>query len=89
MIEQEYILLIMNCKKYLKKAKFQRMTWLQKIPTYLRYYHVIGEEKLDNEFEFDDDNVPLNIKASVTANGFSEISSFRYPLNFIWLTPYH
>jgi len=64
MIEQEYILLIMNCKKYLKKAKFQRMTWLPKIPTYLRYYHVIGEEKLDNEFEFDDDNKILWVKVA-------------------------
>ena len=41
MIEQEYIMLIMNCKKYLKKAKFQKMTWLPKIPSYLQYYHVI------------------------------------------------
>ena len=62
MIEQEYIMLIMNCKKYLKKAKFQKMTWLSKIPSYLRYYHVIGEPQLDSEFKFDDINNILWIK---------------------------
>ena len=34
MIQQEYIMLIMNCKKYYKKAKFQKMAWLPKIPDY-------------------------------------------------------
>ena len=62
MIEQDYILLIMNCKKYLKKAKFQKMTWLPKIPSYLKYYHVIGEEELDVDFKFDDVNNILWIK---------------------------
>lgn len=62
MIEQDYILLIMNCKKYVKKAKFQKMTWLPKIPSYLKYYHVIGEEELEHDFKFDDENNILWIK---------------------------
>ena len=62
MIEQEYIMLIMNCKKYLKKAKFQKMTWLKYIPSYLRYYHVIGEPQLDTKYKFDNDNNILWIK---------------------------
>lgn len=62
MIEQEYIMLIMNCKKYLKKAKFQKMTWLQKIPQYLEYYHVIGEPELDTRYKFDNENKILWIK---------------------------
>ena len=56
MIEQEYIMLIMNCKKYLKKAKFQKMTWLPKIPDYLSFYHVIGEPELDARYKFDNEN---------------------------------
>lgn len=62
MIEQDYILLIMNCKKYIKKAKFQKMTWLPKIPSYLKYYHVIGETELDSDFKFDNDNNILWLK---------------------------
>lgn len=62
MIQQDYIMLIMNCKKYVKKAKFQKMTWLPKIPSYLKFYHVIGEPELDSEFKFDDENQILWIK---------------------------
>ena len=62
MIEQEYIMLIMNCKKYLKKAKFQKMTWLPKIPSYLKYFHVIGEPELDARYKFDNENKILWIK---------------------------
>jgi hypothetical protein len=62
MIEQEYIMLIMNCKKYLKKAKFQKMTWLPKIPDYLTFYHVIGEPDLDVKYRFDNENRILWIK---------------------------
>jgi hypothetical protein len=61
-MEQDYIMLIMNCKKYIKKAKFQKMTWLPKIPSYLKYYHVIGEPTLDSEYKFDDENQILWIK---------------------------
>jgi len=62
MIEQEYIMLIMNCKKYLKKAKFQKMTWLKNIPSYLRFYHVIGDPELDDDYKFDHENQILWIK---------------------------
>ncbi len=36
MIDQEFIMLIMNCKKYVKKALFQKRTWLKTIPSYLK-----------------------------------------------------
>ena len=62
MIDQEYIMLIMNCKKYLKKANFQKMTWLPKIPDYLTFYHVIGEPELDTRYKFDNENKILWIK---------------------------
>lgn len=64
MIEQDFIMLIMNCKKYAKKAKFQKMTWLPRIPAYLRFYHVIGDEALDTAFKFDDANNVLWVKVA-------------------------
>ena len=62
MIEQEFIMLIMNCKKYVKKAVFQKMTWLKQIPSYLKYYHVIGDESLDTDFKFDNETNTLYVK---------------------------
>lgn len=56
MINQEFIMLIMNCKKYVKKATFQKMTWLKQVPSYLKYYHVIGDESLETDYKFDNDN---------------------------------
>ena len=57
-------MLIMNCKKYLKKAKFQKITWLPKIPKYLTYYHVIGDDELKDEFNFDNENRVLWVKVA-------------------------
>jgi hypothetical protein len=62
MIKQEYIMLIMNCKKYAKKATFQKMTWLPHIPDYLRFYHVIGNPELDTKYTFDNEKNILWIK---------------------------
>ena len=64
MIQQDFILLIMNCKKYTKKALFQKQTWLKKIPSYLKYYHVIGDEELDKEYVFDNENMILWLKVA-------------------------
>jgi hypothetical protein len=89
MIEQEYIMLIMNCKKYIKKALFQKKTWLQNIPLHLKYYHVIGESDLDTEFKFDNENRVLWVKTAddynslpnkvITAyNAVFETFNFKY-----------
>jgi hypothetical protein len=64
MIEQEFIMLIMNCKKYVKKALFQKRTWLKTIPDYLLYYHVIGDESLETAYKFDNENNILWIKVA-------------------------
>ena len=64
MIEQEFIMLIMNCKKYMKKALFQKHTWLKTIPTYLKYYHVIGDESLETAYKFDNENNILWVKVA-------------------------
>ena len=62
MIDQEFIMLIMNCVKYEKKALLQKNTWLKLIPSYLRYYHVIGDEKMETMYRFDEVNHVLWVK---------------------------
>lgn len=58
MIEQEIIMLIMNCKKYATKALFQKATWLKMIHSNIQYYHVIGDETLETSYRFDNaDNI--------------------------------
>ena len=64
MIQQDFILLIMNCKKYAKKALYQKQTWLKQIPSYLKYYHVIGDEELEKEYVFDNENMILWLKVA-------------------------
>ena len=64
MIDQEFIMLIMNCKKYAKKSLFQKMTWLKQIPQYLKYYHVIGDESLETDFKIDNETNTLYVKVA-------------------------
>lgn len=64
MINHDYILLIMNCKKYLTKAEYQKNTWLLNLPSYIKFYHVIGDEELDCDFKFDDDRNLLLVKVA-------------------------
>lgn len=65
--DKEYILLIFNCVKYKHKALNQKNTWLRDLNTLknknrLKYFHVIGDPKLDQEFSFDTVNQILWIK---------------------------
>ena len=62
-IKQDYLLLIMNCVKYRKKALIQKSDWLQRIPSYLKYYHVIGNENMDKDFLIDEEERVIWVKA--------------------------
>lgn len=62
-IKQDYLLLIMNCVKYRKKALVQKSDWLQRIPSYLKYYHVIGNEKMEEDFLIDEEERIIWVKA--------------------------
>lgn len=59
---QDFILLIMNCEKYRYKAELQKSGWLKHLPQKLIYYHVIGNEELETEYKFDEDNRVLYVK---------------------------
>ena len=78
MINQEFILLIMNCKKYKEKAQFQKNTWLKNIPSYLKYYHVIGDETIDNEYIFDEINHILWVKTADDYNSLPKKVIYSY-----------
>lgn len=55
-LQHDFILLIMNCKKNSYKLQIQKQTWLKNIlPSYIKYYHVIGDENLEREYFFTDD----------------------------------
>lgn len=60
--EQDFILLILNCKKYKNKAMFQKLTWLKSLPDYIPYYHVIGDENMKTEYKFDEETRTLWVK---------------------------
>jgi hypothetical protein len=79
MKEQEFIMLIMNCKKYFNKALYQKKTWLKIIPSDLKYYHVIGDDKIDKPYTFDDDNNILwvNVKDDYNSLPNKVISSYN------------
>jgi hypothetical protein len=59
---QPFVLLIMNCQKYASKAAHQKNTWLKELPSSLIYYHVVGDETLNQEFAFDNEARVLTVK---------------------------
>ena len=79
MIEQEVIMLIMNCKKYEWKADIQRNTWLKYIPSFIKYYHVIGNEDLEAEYKFIEEANILYVKTLDDYNSLPNkvITSFK------------
>jgi len=91
MIEQEYILLIMNCKKYKEKAMQQKQSWLKKLSSRLIYFHVVGDPLLDDDagyyFDFvekvlyvqtEDDYISLPKKVFAAYKAISETYQFKY-----------
>jgi len=93
MIEQEFIMLIMNCKKYMKKALFQKRTWLPFIPSYLRFYHVIGDENMTTDYKFDDENKILWVRVADDYNSLPKkvIASYKavietFEFNYLFKT---
>jgi hypothetical protein len=60
--DYQYILLILNCKNYEYKAAKQRDSWLKEIPDWLAYFHVIGDENIEEDFTFDMESRILYVK---------------------------
>lgn len=60
--KKDFILLIMNCVKYRYKAELQKEGWLKTIPTFIHYYHVLGDPTLSVDFHFDEEERILWVK---------------------------
>ena len=61
------------------KAQFQKQTWLKNIPSFLKYYHVIGDPLLETEYKFDNENNILWVKVGDDYNSLPNkvISSYN------------
>ena len=90
-MEVDFIMIILNCKKYKNKALFQKMAWLKMIPEYILYYHVIGNENMIEEYKFNnetktlwvktkDDYVSLPKKVLVAHKAILQTYKFKYLL---------
>jgi hypothetical protein len=75
--EVDFVLLIMNCEKYKWKAELQKASWLPLIN--LKYYHVLGNETLTTEYEFDNYSNILWVKTKDDYNSLPDkvISSYQ------------
>lgn len=62
-INVSFVLMILNCEKYMMKAQHQKETWLHPscCPSMV-YYHVRANPTLDQEFYFDDENHVLTVR---------------------------
>lgn len=78
MIEQDFILLIFNCEKYRFKADKQKETWLMNLPSTILYFHVIGNPKLTNDFEFNHNKHILYVKVDDDYNSLPKKVIFAY-----------
>lgn len=91
MIQQDYILLIMNCKKYKEKALQQKQGWLKKLPSNIIYFHVIGDPLLDDDegycfdlvenilyVQTEDDYISLPKKVIVAYKAILDTYQFKY-----------
>jgi len=89
MIDQPYILLIMNCEKYNYKAIQQKETWLKNLPSNIIYFHVIGSINLDVDFNFDfeqkilyvntkDDYISLPKKVLAAYSAVNDTFNYKY-----------
>jgi len=83
----------MNCKKYASKAAYQRNTWLPKLPAFIKYYHVLGEEDLATDYVLDEENRLLTVKTADDYNSLPKkvISAYEaiartHTYKYIWKT---
>lgn len=78
MINQPYILLIMNCKKYRHKAMKQKETWLKNLPSSLIYFHVIGDINLETNYLFDNEERILYVNVEDDYNSLPKKVIYAY-----------
>lgn len=75
----EFVLLIMNCEKYQWKAQLQKESWLKNLPSFITYYHVLGNTNLETEYHFVHDSNLLYVKTEDDYNSLPKkvIASYQ------------
>ena len=88
----DFILLIFNCEKYRFKALKQKETWLKDF-TLMPFFHVIGNPKLTNNYDFDFEQHTLYVKVEDDYNSLPKkvIAAFeaineQYTYKYIFKT---
>lgn len=83
----------MNCKKYADKAAHQKSSWLPLLPASLKYFHVVGDENLATEFEFNYEANLLTIRVADDYNSLPKkvIRAYKavietFPCDYIFKT---
>ncbi len=63
MIKIDFVFIILNCKKYIYKSDIQKKQWLYKLPSNIKYFHVIGDKTLciEKDYIFDMSNNKLYV----------------------------
>ena len=89
MIFSDYIFLILNCRKYRKKAEKQKKGWLSKLSNDFLYFHIIGDQYLKTDYIMDipnhilyvkckDDYISLPKKVLCAIKAFNETITYKY-----------
>jgi hypothetical protein len=91
-IDQRYILLILNCYKYKYKAEIQKERWLKNIDNNLIYFHVIGDidKCRENNYLFDFPNKILYTKTkddyiSLPDKMITALQAINYTYNYDYI----
>jgi len=92
-IKADIILIILTCYNYKHKALKQKETWLKKLPSNIKYFHIIGDKKICDDknihIDFneniiycnsDDDYNSLPSKVITTLDGINELFDYKYIL---------
>ena len=74
-LQNDVVLLIMNCEKYRYKAQQQKDTWLKEIN--IPYFHVIGNENLETPYRFEGDILYVKTKDDYNSLPYKVISAYE------------
>ena len=87
MISQDFILLILNCKKYRYKADLQKKLWVNNLPYFIKHFYIVGDENLNDEYLFvedtlfvkcKDDYISLPIKIMCAIKAINKVYDYKY-----------
>jgi Galactosyltransferase len=63
MLYSDFVMIILNCKKYKEKALHQKNTWLKEVDIQIMpYFHVIGDPYMKTDYVFDYEDHVLYVK---------------------------